>query len=67
MSSESPATADICDFHVERPTRLRVVDPCLFQDYGKKKSFSGEIETIRCFESNPLVRETVGSNGKCFT
>ena len=57
-------TADLCDVHVSSPQRLSIAEPCLFQSYGKIKSFHGKIETVRCFESNPLVRETLGEPGK---
>jgi RraA family protein len=53
-------TADLCDIIIPSPPqRLQVVQPNLFQSYGKKKSFYGKIETIRCFESNPLVRQVL--------
>ena len=63
MTTFSPATADLCDKYVASPCRLFVVEPGLFQDYGGKTSFSGQIETIRCFESNPLVRKTLAEPG----
>jgi RraA famliy len=52
-------TADLCDLHIPSPRRLQVVQPNLFQSYGTKKSFHGKITTIRCFESNPLVRQVL--------
>lgn len=57
------ATADLCDDHVASPERLKVVEPGLFRMYGKKTNFHGPIETVKCFESNPLVRETLSSPG----
>lgn len=67
-SASSFATADICDVHIQSPQRLHIAEPCTFTSFGKKTSFYGQIETIRCFESNPLVRETVsekdGGHGK---
>ena len=63
MSTTAPGTADLCDAHVTSPERLTVCEPCLFNDYGGIKAFYGQIETVRCFESNPLVRETLGENG----
>lgn len=57
------ATADICDLHIPIPKRLSIVEPCTFHSYGRKTSFCGPIETIRCFESNPLVRETLSTKG----
>jgi len=63
QSSSSPATADLCDDHVTSPTRLSVMGSGDFRDYGGVKSFHGQIETVRCFESNPLVRKTLQEPG----
>jgi regulator of ribonuclease activity A len=63
MSSSSPATADLCDAHVASPDRLAVVEPGYLNDYGGKISFHGKIETIRCLESNPLVRQVLSEPG----
>jgi regulator of ribonuclease activity A len=62
MSSSSPATADLCDKYVTSPSRLTVANPG-FNDYGGRIAFHGPIETIRCFESNPLVRKTLSEPG----
>lgn len=61
--ASSPATTDLCDHYMESPGRLLVVEPGKFKDFGGMKAFSGKIETIRCFESNPLVRKTLGEEG----
>ena len=50
---------DICD---EFAGEISVLDP-LFSDFGAKRKFCGEIVTIRCFEDNSLVGETVCSPG----
>ncbi len=63
-NKKSPATADLCDEHISSPQRLCIAEPCIFQSYGQISSFHGQIETIRCFESNPLVRETVSETGQ---
>ena len=34
-----------------------------YKFFGAKKSFSGRIQTVKCFEDNSLVREKVHSNG----
>ena len=60
----SLATADLCDKYVESPGRVMVAQPGSLKDYGGVVSFSGRIETVRCFESNPLVRQTVESPGQ---
>lgn len=53
-------TPDLCDAY---PQWVRVVDP-LFNNYGGKRSFGGEIVTIKCFEDNSLVREQVAQPGE---
>jgi len=50
---------DICDQFADE---INVLDP-LFSDFGGKRKFCGEIVTIRCFEDNSLVGETVRSAG----
>lgn len=50
---------DICDAFIDE---VSVLDP-QFHDYGGRRRFSGEIVTIRCFEDNSLVAETVRKPG----
>mmetsp|Transcript_5609 Transcript_5609/g.6215 ORF Transcript_5609/g.6215 Transcript_5609/m.6215 type:complete len:246 (-) Transcript_5609:103-840(-) len=59
-----PATADLCDLYVSSPTRLAVAEPGHFKDFGGIQAFSGQIETVRCFESNPMVRQTLSTPGE---
>jgi len=54
------ATADLCD---EFGAQVRVAEP-LFRDWGGSASFSGPIETLRVFEDNALVRETLEMHGR---
>lgn len=54
-------TTDLCDEYFEE---LAVAEPIGFRDFGKRKSFYGEIVTIHCPENNPLVRETLGTPGE---
>jgi regulator of ribonuclease activity A len=54
------ATADLCDAHADA---VQVCDP-LFRDYGGVTAFSGTIVTVRCFEDNSRVRETLESDGR---
>lgn len=54
------STPDLCDRH---PELVRVADP-LFTNYGGRRSFGGEIVTIKCFEDNSLVKQTVSTSGK---
>ncbi len=54
------STPDICDAY---PHMVRVVEP-LFKNYGGKRSFWGQIVTIKCFEDNSKVKELSSTNGK---
>ena len=57
-------TPDLCDeFEAELGQSLRVVAP-MFQRYGGRNSFAGEIVTLKIFEDNSLVREAVGEKGQ---
>jgi regulator of ribonuclease activity A len=57
-------TPDLCDeFESELGGSLRVVAP-MFQRYGGRSSFSGEIVTLKIFEDNSLVRTAFAENGK---
>jgi len=52
-------TPDICD---EFSNSLQVLEP-LFTEFGGRKKFSGEIVTIKCFEDNSLVKQTLATAG----
>ena len=50
-------TPDLCDqYETELGKTVRVVAP-MFQRYGGRTAFSGEIVTLKIFEDNTLVRE----------
>lgn len=50
---------DICDeFH----PKLQILEP-LFKSYGGRKKFYGEIVTIKCFEDNSKVKQTLATDG----
>ncbi|HXH20036.1 MAG TPA: ribonuclease E activity regulator RraA [Chitinophagales bacterium] len=57
---KSIKTAALCDTH---EGIVKAALP-VFKSYGKKKSFDGEIVTVRVFEDNMLVKEALGKNGK---
>jgi len=57
--SRIPPTADICDAY---PDAVQVADQD-FHDYGAVRTFSGQVETVRCFEDNSLVRHALGQPG----
>ncbi|SFX52084.1 ribonuclease E activity regulator RraA [Marinospirillum alkaliphilum] len=52
-------TPDLCDAY---PDLIEVVEP-MFNNYGGRDSFGGEIVTIKCFEDNSLVKEEVEKPG----
>ena len=53
------STPDICDEHSHQ---LQVLEP-LFTEFGGRDKFSGEVVTIKCFEDNSLVKQTLGTAG----
>jgi len=56
-------TPDLCDeFEPELGKTVRVVAP-MFQRYGSRTAFSGEIVTLKIFEDNSLVREALAESG----
>jgi regulator of ribonuclease activity A len=48
-------TADLCD---DFSNELQIVGSS-FQSFGKRKSFSGPIETVKVFEDNVLVKKAL--------
>jgi len=57
-------TPDLCDeFEGEIGKSLRIVAP-MFQRYGARTAFCGEIVTLKIFEDNSLVRTAFAENGK---
>lgn len=57
-------TPDLLDSNEARTQdgRVRVVAP-MFQHYGGRPSFSGQIVTLKVFEDNSLVREALADEG----
>ena len=54
------ATADLCDEHSDQ---LSIVTP-MFTAYGGRIAFCGQIRTLKVFEDNALVRQTLSTPGK---
>tara|TARA_R110002096_G_scaffold152824_19_gene316224 strand:+ start:4994 stop:5476 length:483 start_codon:yes stop_codon:yes gene_type:complete len=50
-------TADLCD---DFSDSLQVITP-LFRSFGAHKRFSGQIQTVKIFEDNVLVREMLSN------
>ena len=58
-------TPDLLDKHEAgiQDGRVRVVTP-MFQSYGGRTAFSGQIVTLKLFEDNSLVREALVEDGR---
>jgi regulator of ribonuclease activity A len=58
------STADLCDTHEDllNDGQLRVVES-MFLSYGERAAFNGPIATLKLFEDNGLVRQTLESPG----
>lgn len=57
-------TPDLCDKYEDQlGNTVRVVAP-MFQRYGARNAFSGEIVTLKLHEDNTLVREAFAEAGK---
>lgn len=53
------ATTDLCDDHADK---LQVAEP-VFRDFGSTTRFHGPITTLKLFEDNSLVRDTLETPG----
>ncbi len=52
-------TSALCDIYLDQ---VDVVEP-MFSNFGGSASFAGQITTIKCFEDNGLIRETLEQDG----
>jgi regulator of ribonuclease activity A len=50
---------DLCDQYA---SKLHVLSP-LFRDFGGRHRFSGEVFTIKCYEDNSMVKQTLAEAG----
>jgi RraA family protein len=63
------ATADLCDLHRPEPvdvmtdSAVAIVQPGLLRDFGGRQSFHGQAATVKCYESNVLVRQLLEGAG----
>lgn len=53
-------TVDLCDKY---KSSIQVALP-VFRMYGKNPAFSGQIETVKCYEDNTVVKQTLSKPGK---
>ena len=60
MKKSLCTTADLCDKFGDK---LAYVAP-LFQLYGGKRHFGGQIVTVKCFEDNSFVKTTLAKSGE---
>ncbi|EAQ64125.1 hypothetical protein MED121_00795 [Marinomonas sp. MED121] len=51
------------DLTDQYPDHLLIADP-IFNSYGKKNIFYGEVVSVKCFEDNSRVKELVATPGK---
>lgn len=65
--TEAPtfATTDLCDAHEARfaAGSLHVLPP-VYRPFGGRVRFSGQLQTVRCFEDNSLVRTALEEKGE---
>lgn len=59
MNASILPTADLCDRYDDQ---LQVCAP-LLHHYGGRRAFHGQMITVKCFEDNSLVRETLAEDG----
>lgn len=52
-------TPDLCD---DNPELVRVVEP-MFNNYGGKRAFCGEIVTVKCHEDNSVLKAQASTPG----
>jgi regulator of ribonuclease activity A len=50
---------DLCDEHADQ---LAIVEPG-FRDFGGIRRFHGEVVTVKCYEDNSRVKETLAGDG----
>lgn len=57
------STCDFCDKHKANDTgEIRVI-PMVFQNYGARVRFAGQVLTVKCYEDNSHVKQAVESPG----
>lgn len=65
MSNAAFVTCDLLDDHPEK--EIQVVTPSMdgkfFKSYGARKSFGGQVVTVKCFEDNSRVKELLATDG----
>ena len=57
---EKTSTPDLCDIHADQ---LKVLTP-VFNSYGGRSNFFGQVVTVKCHEDNSLVKQQAATPGK---
>ncbi|MEF1216795.1 hypothetical protein REH76_03060 [Photobacterium damselae] len=52
-------TSELCDIYLDQ---VDVVEP-MFNSYGGRGSFGGQITTVKCFEDNGVLRSVLEQSG----
>lgn len=52
-------TSELCDLFAEQ---VDVLDP-IFEHYGGITSFGGQVQTVKCFEDNAIIRTVLSQDG----
>lgn len=56
-------TCDLLDDHPDTQVCSPSMDGKFFRNFGGRKSFGGEIVTVKCFEDNSRVKELLATEG----
>ena len=65
MSNVPFVTCDLLDDHPELSIQVLIpsLDGKFLKSYGARKSFGGQIVTVKCFEDNSRVKELLATDG----
>lgn len=65
MTSVPFVTCDLLDDNPEKAiqTLIPSLDGKFFKSYGARKTFGGQIVTVKCFEDNSRVKELLATDG----
>ncbi len=55
------STSDLCDEYLDK---IKIAKPSGLKNYGGRKKFYGLIQTVKCFEDNPLVKKAIEQDGE---
>jgi len=65
MTNASFVTCDLLDDHPDHEIQVLVpeMNGIFFKNYGARKSFAGQIVTVKCYEDNSRVKELLATDG----